>query len=228
MYHNNLLFNKELTLIGSFRSRLPCGPVGPDLPPSEPLSTHLLYSILCILLFNRDKSESLTPNTKYAALRSTITTWHCFLCVMCLIYVCASIFAGIFNQLIRVWKWMTRGTLQFPCLIFPILSWEVILGWLTALLSAQRSNEGSLRNYKHSFTRATLISIVYQPTHSLIENISYWLDAWGSCSELKFCMWAMYHCQCFAKTTTKTICLLISNHFLNHLYSFPYNHTQVW
>lgn len=29
----------------------------------------------------------------------------------------------------------------------------------------------------------------------------------------------MNHCQCFDKTNTKIICLRISNHFLNHLYS---------
>lgn len=40
----------EHTFICRFRERFPCSPVGPDLPPSQPLSTHLLDGVLCILV----------------------------------------------------------------------------------------------------------------------------------------------------------------------------------
>lgn len=38
------------TFICRLGERFPCGPVGPDLPPSQPLSAHLLDGILCILV----------------------------------------------------------------------------------------------------------------------------------------------------------------------------------
>lgn len=40
----------SLTFTCSFWSRLPCSPVSPDLPPSQPLSSHLLNGVLCILI----------------------------------------------------------------------------------------------------------------------------------------------------------------------------------
>lgn len=40
----------EHTFICRFRERFPRSPVGPDLPPSQPLSAHLLDGILCILV----------------------------------------------------------------------------------------------------------------------------------------------------------------------------------
>ena len=41
---------RKLTFVaGLGSSRLPGGPVGPDLPPAEPLASHLLYGVLRVL-----------------------------------------------------------------------------------------------------------------------------------------------------------------------------------
>lgn len=57
--HGPSIFN-WLTFICSFRSRLPRGPVGPDLPPSQPLTSHLLYGVLCVLIGQRKHKKLLS------------------------------------------------------------------------------------------------------------------------------------------------------------------------